>query len=76
MAIGGIIIAVDQVCYLFGCGAEGIREIVLEVASLNDAKDCLNSKGLLGETEQGHLTIAPSAVRGLSIRLRKRKTRD
>ena len=55
---------------------EGLREIVLEVASLEDARVYLDSKGLLGETEQGHLTIAPSAIQGLSIRLRERNAPD
>ncbi|MGD2124008.1 MAG: hypothetical protein PVJ76_19815 [Gemmatimonadota bacterium] len=55
---------------------EGIREIVVEVVSLDDAKAYLNSKGILGETDQGDLTIGPSAVQGLSIRLRERNARD
>jgi len=50
---------------------EGIREIVLEVASLADAKTFLDSKGFLGQMGEGFLTIAPSAIQGLRIRLRE-----
>lgn len=55
---------------------EGLREIVLEVGSLEDAEVYLDSKGWLGETGQGHLTIAPSSVQGLTIRLRERNGPD
>jgi len=50
---------------------EGLREIVLEVASLDDARAYLDSKGLLGEMREGYLTITPSAIQGLKIRLRE-----
>ena len=48
---------------------DGIHEVVLEVASLADAKSYLDSKGLLGSEVDGYLTVAAPAVQGLRIRL-------
>ena len=48
---------------------EGIRELVLEVASLTAATGYLESKDMLAHTIDGYATIAPSAVQGLTIRI-------
>ena len=48
---------------------DAIHEVVLEVASLADAKTYLESKGLFGSMGDDSLTIAAQAVQGLGIRL-------
>lgn len=46
-----------------------IRELVLEVDSLNKAKLYLQSRGQLGPMYNGKYTIAPSVIHGLTISL-------
>ena len=47
------------------CGAD----IVWKVTSLAQAKQVLSEKGLLGTVLQQQITLAPSKVQGLDIRL-------
>ncbi|MFC1499580.1 hypothetical protein ACFL6T_01005 [Candidatus Zixiibacteriota bacterium] len=47
----------------------GIREIVLEVRSLDQAREFLASNELLGSMTEDHVMILPEAVQGLDIRL-------
>lgn len=53
--------------------AEGIRSLVVEVASLARAKQFLVAQGMLGEAGADHrLAIAPAAIGGLEIVLTSR----
>jgi hypothetical protein len=44
-----------------------IAGLVLEVASLQTAKDFLTQNGLLGEVSGDHVSIDPAKVQGLDI---------
>ncbi len=46
-----------------------IRELVLRVASLKRAREELSRLGLLGDGSARHVTLLPSALQGLNIRL-------
>lgn len=48
---------------------DDIVTLMLEVESLSKAKDYLQSHGLLGQSTASELTIAPTAVQGLDIRI-------
>jgi hypothetical protein len=47
----------------------GLQALVWKVASLEQAKQFLSEKGLLGTVLEQQITIAPSKVQGLDIRL-------
>ena len=47
----------------------GLQGLVVRVASLRQARVFLQERGLLGSASEAALTIAPSKVHGLSIRL-------
>lgn len=49
--------------------ANAIRELVLRVASLKQAREELGRLGMLGEGSARHVSFLPSALQGLSIRL-------
>ncbi len=49
--------------------ADGIRELVLEVTSLERARAFLAGEGLLGAATSGSLTLDPARTQGLAIRL-------
>jgi hypothetical protein len=54
---------------LSGGGADRIRELVLEVSSLERARAFLDKEGLRGKAEAGGLTLDPAGAQGLAIRL-------
>jgi hypothetical protein len=50
-------------------GPEGLRRIILQVASLNRAAHFLHRRGMLGEEKNGMIRILSDKLQGLDIRL-------
>ncbi len=54
---------------LISGGADGILHIVLKVKSLEEAREFLKARRWLGSVSDREVSLAPSAVQGLDIRL-------
>lgn len=55
--------------HLVSAGSPGIREIVLQVDSVERAKTFLTQRQMLGATNGSSISIAPATIGGLAVRL-------
>ena len=50
-------------------GARAVEEVIVQVQSLDRARQFLGRRGMLGASTAASVTIAPAAIKGLQIRL-------